>query len=145
MQMEGGDRRFTHGQHKGQTYEEVSRKVEFVRWALHQPSPAANLKDFLNWFNRYYIINEGLGGQYYRETRASVGIPEGTYNPRPRGKGAKKKTPPNPPLDRCTSCTDFSCQGKLSELCEEDLPRLWPCIPGEEGTCIHGRSCRMLP
>ena len=23
MQMEGGDRRFTHGQHKGQTYEEV--------------------------------------------------------------------------------------------------------------------------
>eukprot|EP00439_Symbiodinium_sp_Y106_P086486 s470_g33.t1 len=39
------------------------------------------------------------------------GIPEGTYNPRPRGKGAKKKTPPNPPLDRCTSCTDFSYQG----------------------------------
>ena len=111
MQMEGGDRRFTHGQHKGQTYEEVSRKVEFVRWALHQPSPAANLKDFLTWFNRYYIINECLGGQYYRETRASIGIPEGTYNPRPRGKGAKKKTPPNPPLDRCTSCTDFSYQG----------------------------------
>ena len=111
MQMEGGDRRFTHGQHKGQTYEEVSRKVEFVRWALHQPSPAAALKDFLTWFNRYYIINEGQGGQYYRETRASIGIPEGTYNPRPRGKGAAKKTPPNPPLDRCTSCTDFSYQG----------------------------------
>ena len=91
MQMEGGDRRFTHGQHKGQTYEEVSRKVEFVRWALHQPSPAANLKDFLNWFNRYYIINEGLGGQYYRETRASVGIPEGTYNPRPPRQGREEE------------------------------------------------------
>ena len=38
-------------------------------------------------------------------------VPEGTYNPRPRGKGAKKKTPPNPPLDRCASCTDFSYQG----------------------------------
>ncbi|CAE7542924.1 unnamed protein product [Symbiodinium sp. KB8] len=38
MQMEGGDRRFTHGQHKGQTYEEVSRKVVFVEWALLQPS-----------------------------------------------------------------------------------------------------------
>ncbi|CAE7736322.1 unnamed protein product, partial [Symbiodinium necroappetens] len=64
MQMEGGDRRFTDGQHKGQTYEEVSRKVEFVKWALLQPS-----------------------------------IPEGTYNPRPRGKGSKK-VPPNPPKDR---------------------------------------------
>ncbi|CAE7909825.1 unnamed protein product, partial [Symbiodinium microadriaticum] len=38
MQMEGGDRRFNHGQHKGMTFEEVSRKAEFVKWALLQPS-----------------------------------------------------------------------------------------------------------
>ena len=50
MQLEGGDRRFTHGQHKGQTYEEVSRKIEYVRWALLQPSPAANIRDFLFLF-----------------------------------------------------------------------------------------------
>ena len=91
MQMEGGDRRFTHGQHKGQTYEEVSRKVEFVRWALHQPSPAAALKDFLTWFNRYYIINEGQGGQYYRETRASIGIPESPREPIIRDPAARAR------------------------------------------------------
>ena len=48
MQMEGGDRRFTHGQHKGQTYEEVSRKVKFVRWALQQPSPSSKPYGFPN-------------------------------------------------------------------------------------------------
>ena len=58
MQMEGGDRRFTYGQHKGQTYEEVSKKVEFVKssWALFQQlRPAAHLREFLTWFNKYYL------------------------------------------------------------------------------------------
>ena len=73
--MEGGDRRFTHGQHKGQTYEEVSKKVEFVKWALLQPSPAAHLREFLTWFNRYYAIKEDLDDRPNRETRASLGIP----------------------------------------------------------------------
>ena len=40
-----------------------SRKVEFVRWALLQPSPAANLRDFLTWFNRYYAIDELRSGR----------------------------------------------------------------------------------
>ena len=123
MQMEGGDRRFTHGQHKGQTYEEVSHKVKFVRWALQQPSPTANLMDFLTWFNRYYTINEGPGGHYYRERRASLGIPEGTYDPQPHGKGAKKKTPPNPPTDRCTNCTDFYLPRQFCKLRPQDAFR----------------------
>ena len=41
----------------------------------------------------------------------ALNIPDKTYNPRPRGKGAKRQTPPNPPTDRCTNCADFSYQG----------------------------------
>ena len=115
MQMEGGDRRFSHGQHKGQTYEEVSRKVEFVKWALMQPNPPAHLKDFLTWFSRYYAIQEGSDNRPYRETRASIGIPEGTYRPRPKAKGPKK-VPPNPPLDRCATCNDFSYAGSSANF-----------------------------
>ncbi|CAE7525841.1 hypothetical protein AK812_SmicGene23390 [Symbiodinium microadriaticum] len=115
MQMEGGDRRFTHGQHKGQTYEEVSRKVEFVKWALLQPTPATDPREFLTWFIKYYAIKEGLDNRPYRETRASLGIPEGTYNPRPRSKGPKK-VPPNPPKDRCANCTDFGYAGSSANF-----------------------------
>ena len=115
MQMEGGDRRFSHGQHKGMTFEEVSRKAEFVKWALLQPSPPTHLRDFLVWFNKYYTIMEGQDNKPYRETRASVGIPEGTYNPRPRGR-APKKTPPNPPKDRCANCTDFTYAGSSANF-----------------------------
>ena len=56
MQMEGGDRRLTNGQYKGQTCEEVSRKVEYVKWAPLQASLAPHLRDVLTWFNRYYAI-----------------------------------------------------------------------------------------
>ena len=115
MQMEGGDRRFSHGQHKGMTFEEVSRKAEFVKWALLQPSPPTHLRDFLVWFNKYYTIMEGQDNKPYRETRASVSIPEGTYNPRPRGR-APKKTPPNPPKDRCANCTDFTYAGSSANF-----------------------------
>ena len=115
MQMEGGDRRFSHGQHKGMTFEEVSRKAEFVKWALLQPSPPTHLRDFLVWFNKYYTIMEGQDNKPYRETRAAVGIPEGTYNPRPRGR-APKKTPPNPPKDRCANCTDFTYAGSSANF-----------------------------
>ena len=87
------------GQHKGSTYEDVSRKIECMTWAIAQPSPTAQTRDFL-MLNRY-IINQGS-----RETHASIGIPEGAYKPRPQAKGPKK-IPPNPPIVRCTTCTGF--------------------------------------
>ena len=111
MQMEGGDRRFIHGQHKGQTYEEVSRKAEFVKWALLQPSPSTHLLEFLAWFNQYYTITEGQDNKPYRETRASQGIPESTTP----WQGTKEGTP-NPPKDRCTNCTDFSYAGSSANF-----------------------------
>ena len=46
----------------------------------------------------------------------ALNIPDKTYNPRPRGKGAKRQTPPNPPTDRCTNCADFSYQGSSGKL-----------------------------
>ena len=99
MQMEGGDRSLTLGQHKGSTYEDVSRKLEYV-------TCTAQIRDFLTWFIGCYIINLGLEGRPYRETRASVAIPEETYNPRTKAKGPKK-VPPNPPVNRCATCADF--------------------------------------
>ena len=153
MQMEGGDRRFTHGQHKGQTYEEVSRKVEFVKWALLQPTPATDPREFLTWFIKYYAIKEGLDNRPYRETRASLGIPEGTYNPRPRSKGPKK-VPPNPPKDRCANCTDFgyagssanfvrkTCRdcGNVSQERREHVYTVDPAVCSHEATDHRGSS-----
>ena len=83
--------------------------------ALLQPSPPTHLRDFLVWFNKYYTIMEGQDNKPYRETRAAVGIPEGTYNPRPRGR-APKKIPPNPPKDRCANCTDFTYAGSSANF-----------------------------
>ena len=50
MQMEGDDRRFTLGQQKGSTYEEISHKLEYVTRAMAQPNPAA--QNFLTWLHR---------------------------------------------------------------------------------------------
>ena len=92
MEMEGGDRKFSIGQHKGKTFAQVARDVEYVQWCQAQPAPSAQLRDFMTWFTRYYVIQEGRV-----EPRASLGIPEGTYAPRSKAKGANRK-PPNPPV-----------------------------------------------
>ena len=63
-------------------------------------------QDFLTWFNRYYTIQDGSV-----QARASLGLPEGAYVPRPRKTGIRK-TPPNPPLaQKCALCKDFSHAG----------------------------------
>ena len=63
-------------------------------------------KDFLTWFNRYYTIQDGCV-----QARASLGLPEGAYVPRPRKTGIRK-TPPNPPLpQKCALCKDFTYAG----------------------------------
>ena len=130
------------GQHKGQTYEEVSRKVEFVKWALLQPSPASHLRDLLTWFNKYYTIKEGLDNRPDRETHASLGIPEGTYNPRPRGKGSKK-VPPNPPKDRCANCTDCSYAGSSANFVRKTC-RDCGNVARARRARVHGRPRRLL-
>ena len=74
MVMEGGDKKFYMGQHRNETYSEVAKKVEFIKWLMAQSDLAMQNQDFLTWFNRYYV-------------RASLGLPEGAYVPRPRKTG----------------------------------------------------------
>ena len=106
MEMEGGDRKFYLGQYKGKTYNEIARLPAVVQWAQVQVNPSRQLQDFLAWFNRYYVIE---GDEVV--TRASIGIPEGTYVPRVKNKGGKK-VPPNPPLEPCVQgCKDFTHAG----------------------------------
>ena len=108
MEMAGGDRKFYLGQHKGKTFEQVSHDTAYVRWAKSQADPSNQLKDFLTWFDRYYLLTDG---DSTAELRASLGIPPGTYEPRPKKKGPAKK-PPNPPLEeKCRNCTDFTYSG----------------------------------
>ena len=108
MEMAGGDRKFYLGQRKRKTFEQVSHDTAYVRWAKSQADPSNQLKDFLTWFDRYYLLTDG---DSTAELRASLGIPPGTYEPRPKKKGPAKK-PPNPPLEeKCRNCKDFTYSG----------------------------------
>ena len=34
--------------------------------------------------------------------------------PKPKSKSAAKKTPPNPPIEKCTNCRDFTFKGSIA-------------------------------
>ena len=82
MVMEGGDKKFYLGQHRNETYSEVAKKIEFIQWLMAQSDLSMQNQDFLTWFNRYYTIQDGSV-----QARASLGLPEGAYVPRPRKQG----------------------------------------------------------
>ena len=104
--MEGGDKKFYLGQHRNETYSEVAKKIELIQWLMVQSDLSMQNQDFLTWFNRYYTIQDGSV-----QARASLGLPEGAYVPRPRKTGSRK-TPPNPPLaQKCALCKDFTHAG----------------------------------
>ena len=106
MVMDGGDKKFYLGQHRNETYSEVAKKIEFIQWLMAQIDLSMQNKDFLTWFKRYYTIQDGSV-----QARASLGLPEGAYVPRPRKTGIRK-TPPNPPLpQKCALCKDFTYAG----------------------------------
>ena len=106
MVMAGGDRKFYLGQFQGKTYHELAQNISHIAWAKQQVTPSKQLQDFLTWFDRCYVITGGAV-----ELRASLGIPEGTYQPRSKPTGGKK-VPPNPPLEqKCRECRDFSYAG----------------------------------
>ena len=89
MVMEGGDKKFYLGQHRNETYSEVAKKIEFIQWLMAQSDLSMQNQDFLTWFNRYYTIQDGSV-----QARASLGLPERAYVPRPRKTGIRK-TPPS--------------------------------------------------
>ena len=63
-------------QHRNETYSEVAKKVEFVQRVVAQPSPSMHNTDFLAWFNRCYVIQDG--GVHIRASsrlRASLNEP----------------------------------------------------------------------
>ena len=106
MVMEGGDKKIYLGQNRNETYSEVAKKIEFIQWLMGQSDLSMQNQGFLFWFNRYYTIQDGSV-----QARASLGLPEGAYVPRPRKTGIRK-TPPNPPLaQKCALCKDFSHAG----------------------------------
>ena len=106
MVMEGGDKKFYLGKHRNETYSEVAKKIECIQWLMAQSDLSMQNQDFLAWFNRYYTIQDGSV-----QARASLGLPEGAYVPRPRKTGIRK-TPPNPPLaQKCALCKDFPHAG----------------------------------
>ena len=82
MVMEGGDKKFCTGQHRNEAYSKVAKKVEFIKWLLAQSDLSMQNQDFLTWFNRYYTIQDGSV-----HVRASLGLPERGYVPRPRKTG----------------------------------------------------------
>ena len=103
--MEGGEKKLYLGQHRNETYSEVAKKIEFIQWLMAQSDLSMQNQDFLTWFNRYYTIQDGSV-----QARASLGLPEGAYVPRPRKTGIRN--PPNPPLaQKCALCKDFTHAG----------------------------------
>ena len=69
--MEGGDKKFYIGQHRNETYSEVAKKVEFIKWLMDQGDLSMQNQDFLTWFSRYYTIQDGSV-----HARASLGVLE---------------------------------------------------------------------
>ena len=80
--MEGGDKKFYLGQHRNETYSEVAKKVEFIQWLMAQSNLSMQNQDLLPWFNRYHTMRDGSV-----QARASLGLPEKAYVPRPRKTG----------------------------------------------------------
>ena len=78
-------RSFYLGKHRNETYSEVAKKIEFIQWLMAQSDLSTQNQDFIAWFNRYYIIQDGSV-----QARAFVGLPEGAYVPRPRKTGIRK-------------------------------------------------------
>ena len=73
MVMEGGDKKFYLAQHRNETSSEVAKKVELIQWLVAQSD--------------LYTIRDGSV-----QARASLGLPEGAYIPRPRRTGIRKTT-----------------------------------------------------
>ena len=71
MVMEGGDKKFYMGQHKNETYPELAKKVEFIKWPMAQRDLSMQNQDFRTWFTRYYTIQDGSV-----HVRSSMGLPE---------------------------------------------------------------------
>ena len=114
MVMAGGDRKFYLGQFKGKTYHELAQNISHIAWARQQHAPSKQLQDFLTWSDRCYIVTGGAV-----EVRASLAIPEGTYQPRSKPTGGKK-VPPNPPLEqKCRECKDFSYAGSSTNYVQK--------------------------
>ena len=95
------------GQHRNETYSEVAKKLEFIKWLMAQSDLSMQNQAFLTWFNRYYTIQYGSV-----HVGASRRLPEGGYVPRPRKTGIRK-TPPNPPLAQ--KCKDFTHAGSTMD------------------------------
>ena len=82
--LEGGDKKFDLGQHRNETYSEVAKKIELIQWLMAQSDVSMQNQDFLTWSNRYYTIQDGSV-----QARASLGLLEGAYVPRPRKTGIR--------------------------------------------------------
>ena len=53
--LPGSDTKFTFGQYKGWTYNNVlQRQPGYAVWALRLPEPSPNLKLFIDWVNQHY-------------------------------------------------------------------------------------------
>ena len=47
------------GQHGNETYSEVAKKVEFIKWLMVQSDLSMQNQDLVTWFYRYYTIQDG--------------------------------------------------------------------------------------
>ena len=82
----------------------------YAVWGRKQRAPSRDLANFLDWVQTYYVIDENALEVAPRVTPLALPVPV------PVGLGARtkpraNKKPPNPRIERCRKCLDFTRAG----------------------------------
>jgi len=110
MRPLGSDTVFPSGEFKGKTYWFVlDKKTDHYHWASKLTNRSKVLDDYVKYVDQYFRVDGPT--VILRDTPIQPPpIAAGSRGPKP----SAKKVPPNPPLQKCAVCKDFSHRGSTA-------------------------------
>ena len=110
MRPLGSDTVFPSGEFKGKTYWFVLHKnTDHYHWASKLTNRSKVLDDYVKYVDQYFRVDGPT--VILRDTPIQPPpIATGSRGPKP----SAKKVPPNPPLQKCSVCKDFSHRGSTA-------------------------------
>ena len=110
MRPLGSDTVFKSGEFKGKTYWFVHhRHTDHCHWASKVTNRSKVFEDYVNYVDQYFRVDGPT--VILRDT--SIQLPPNASGSR-GPKQSAKKVPPNPPLQKCAVCRDFSHRGSTA-------------------------------
>ena len=110
MRPIGSDTIFKSGEFKGKSYWYVlHRHTDHYHWASKVTSRSKALEDYVRYVDQYFRVDGPT--VILRDTPIQ---PPSTASGSRGPKQSAKKVPPNPPLQKCAVCRDFSYRGSTA-------------------------------